>query len=997
MMKLKTGNPVRRISIALIILLLVAAGAFAQNKEMPTNYKNRPAEFTVTRDVITPDMPRFTATIGSIGNTMLRRSNGAFEPRRWRDRHWASRSDANRVYADGLSSGGRMHSGFLDGAGVRVYRPINGKIVLVRDDKVAQGGTVIETWEHRPPNTVGPETTTYQYAWPDSAAPGDPVWFCVYAIDKAGNFSEPSNAVRFVIPDNAGQGKAKNKTFRYKEPRRSNDTEAPASPTNLRGKANADGTVTFNWSPVEGDDLQGYLIGFTITDPASHRGNYLQLAGKASNKQEEILEGDMIFVDQPMVNLDLAHISPLFRRQEKFVNSFYPLRVPFDLEDPLGEKWRLVEHGPNTPVENGGETYLEVSLKEGQNFVSFGKDISTDDQAWYNVPTDADYVVEVWLKADRPDAPPVTFLVDQAKQDVAEAFPRLQFQATTEWKRFRKVVPSKTPKEGGIGRLTLSFSGPAKYSVDNFRVYRADAPFLAFPPEDIERIKKSGLGFLRTHSPIKTGTDTYSMAQFTNDGGAIRGINEGNTLPQLLSAIHASGAQAWLQVEMHMSPEEWHGFVEYMAAPFDPNTDSADEKPWAAKRYAQGYKEPWTEKFDEIYFEISNETWNWSFNPWVFESMTDGATGQEYDRGEVYGLFNEYVTESLRSSPWWTDEVEEKFSFVIGGWLRSNYGWNAAHQNESADFHTIANYIRGWDGARFDEKIASAAPINFFELLQYAYQGTIPTAQTNVKHLLELRKIGKDIPMGTYEAGPGYSFGNQQEDRAQELIGKSKAAGTATIDNFLMLARYGFSLHNFFTYSPGPRWSSHTEDHWGGQFYPSMLMCALFNHHATGDFLDIKAESVPTVDMPGQRRTVNVSNAPLADVYATRQDDRVSVFCVSRQFPDFPEAGADGFTPMTIRLPFSSAKKVTLYKLSGAITDNNIREKNVEIESQVISENASGLGTFTINEKSGADRRGLPPGETYLYVFEGTDIGPEGRIVPLEEILERPIGFAGDK
>jgi len=51
------------------------------------------------------------------------------------------------------------------------------------------------------------------------------------------------------------------------------------------------------------------------------------------------------------------------------------------------------------------------------------------------------------------------------------------------------------------------------------------------------------------------------------------------------------------------------------------------------------------------------------------------------------------------------------------------------------------------------------------------------------------------------------------------------------------------------------------------------------------------------------------------------------------------------------------------------------------------------LEEFPINQYTGADARGLPPGEIFLYVFEGTNIGPEGRRVPLKEIYERPIGF----
>ena len=40
---------------------------------------------------------------------------------------------------------------------------------------------------------------------------------------------------------------------------------------------------------------------------------------------------------------------------------------------------------------------------------------------------------------------------------------------------------------------------------------------------------------------------------------------------------------------------------------------------------------------------------------------------------------------------------------------------------------------------------------------------------------------------------------------------------------------------------------------------------------------------------------------------------------------------ADGFTQMTVQLPFTSAEKVTLYKLSGELTDTNIKEELVKV------------------------------------------------------------------
>ena len=81
----------------------------------------------------------------------------------------------------------------------------------------------------------------------------------------------------------------------------------------------------------------------------------------------------------------------------------------------------------------------------------------------------------------------------------------------------------------------------------------------------------------------------------------------------------------WLQVEPHFSPAEWQGLVEYLAAPYVPGVDTPVKKPWAYKRHQQGQTAPWTDRFQQIDFEIGNETWNSLFRPWVFDDMTDAV------------------------------------------------------------------------------------------------------------------------------------------------------------------------------------------------------------------------------------------------------------------------------------------------------------------------------------------------------------------------------------
>jgi hypothetical protein len=111
-------------------------------------------------------------------------------------------------------------------------------------------------------------------------------------------------------------------------------------------------------------------------------------------------------------------------------------------------------------------------------------------------------------------------------------------------------------------------------------------------------------------------------------------------------------------------------------------------------------------------------------------------------------------------------------------------------------------------------------------------------------------------------------------------------------------------------------------------------------------------------------------DAPLAACYATRRGDRVNVFVLSRKLDNYPQRGDDGCTPVAIDLPFNSVKKITLYKIAGDPRATNIDTEKVKIETVPIAATAFAK-SFVVNDRTGADQRGLPPGATLLYVFVG--------------------------
>jgi hypothetical protein len=986
------------LAFTICLLLIHARGLWAQpgrdGDKGPENFTRRPAVFEVTTDVVNPDLEAFTVTAGSFGNSLLLRQAGAFEPANYRTRFWALKDSADRLYVNNLDGWGSWASGYLDGADVRVYRAIDGKLELVRRDRVPEGGTVVEAWDANTSKPLKPDVTEYQFTWSEYGREGTTSWFTVHAIDKSGNLSAPATPIRFVRPDGTHETRVKNATFRFRPRRRNRDNEAPPAPTNLRAVLKDNNVLHLTWAPVKADDLAGYVFARSDVDPARHRGQYIELSSKPSAPREHIREGDMIIVSKVFRAPDYRFRSAKRARQTR--GAPLPDLLGFFPQTRKDVDWRLVDHEPDTPVSQPGQTYLELKLADGASHDLASRSLDDTQQGWYNVPHAMDYTAEVWLKADRADAAEVTFKAEGGG-NVDEIVPPTTFQPTTRWKKFTYKFRAKTPDNIQPSFLLLGFQGPATYSVDNFRVYRSDTAYLDYLPERYEQLKRSGMAAFRTHGPIKTGSSTYSMEQFTNPPGVLTGVKLGNTLPQQLAMMEKAGVHPWLQIEFHMSAEEWLGFVEFIAAPYDPNVDSPKTKPWAFKRFRQGRTEPWTDAFERIYFELSNETWNWMFQPWVFEGMPDAATGQKLPRGQIYGMMNEHIVEILRSSPYWNDEIEEKFVYVIGGWSRSTYGWDAVAGSPSADFQTIAAYNGGWDEGEGPPQVN---PASFFNVLGQVYQSAVPTARLNARRALEKRKAGHAIRLGTYEAGPGYALNglngarvSAEQAKQQEEVMKSKVGGTATLDSFLMRAKYDFDLQNFFTFSEGRTWSSHAEWYNGHQSYPCFLTLELFNRQGLGDLLAVKTHSVSTVDTAGRRRRKAIENAPLAAVYATRSGRRVNVFCISRMFPGYPESSDDGNMPMTLKLPFSRASKVTLYRMTGKPTDHNIDRQRVKIESVEIGKDMTDLSEFRIDQATGAGPRGLGPGETYLYVFEGTDIGAPGRDIPLEETLAKPVSF----
>lgn len=977
------GWLVRRLLMTAALFFL--ASCDSNGEPASGDYRN-PASFRITDEVVNPNLTPFAATISGFGNSLVNEGSG-FEPPVYRNKYIATESAPNRVVAQPmmLSHYDTLREGFLDGAAVHVHRIENGRFRMVRQGHIQEGGFHVSGWLPllQGDEVLPADARSYTFRWANYNRPDAKYFFTVRAMDYSGNLSSPAVAFSIDRPAKVVEGAVSNKTVKFRPSSLSLDSTAPPVPRNLRGRIGNDGLLTLEWDPVETGDLAGYVVYRSDYPPSEQKGHYFDIAEKASSSDQYIKAGDMVIVSKKFYAASRnRYLSNRVWGAWNEYRILLPGLVDFFSDESEFKSWELMPHEAGSPVEEGGETYLKLRLSASEKAALGIYNHSGTAQSWYPVLEAKPYKIEFWMRAQEGSGR-ARFILTGFYHDSVPSVHPIEFQATSEWKKYSATfTPPMVQESDRPNQMILELNGTGTFLIDNLRVYRADLGYQEMPPEDYEELRLSGMQALRTHGIVNTRFRTHDMEQLTNLPGVVGGGTQKlNTLPQILGMMRRAGVSPWLQIEFHMSPEEWLGFVEYLAAPYNPARDTPARKPWAYKRYAQGQARPWADEFGRIYFELGNETWNRLFYPWVLDGMADAATGRRYSPGQVYGLYQEYVRSILRSSPYWQAAgLDRKFGFVLGGWANQTYGIDAAAASPSSDFMTIAAYNGGWDEGEGPPKLNARS---FFNVLSQVNQSAIPVAERHKKELQDLkaRGLAPKMNLGTYEAGPGYALNGLNNEvvtpaqaAEQEQVMKSLAAGTATLDSFLARAYRGFSLQNFFTFDHGTYWKSHAMWHQGGQAYPSWKLLSLFNNQATGDMLKTETLSVPSVDLQAYNSRQQVKDAPLTAVYATRRGSRYSVFVISRKVPDFPIMGDEGYTPVAIELPFKKAAKVTLYRMAGDPSANNIMTDEAKVE-KIDLPNDRFSGHFVLNEENGADRRGLPPASTFLYVFEGTGAG----------------------
>ena len=996
------------------LLPLVSLATLAA-ADVPPHYK-APAEFTITTTVAFPNPGGWTATTESppVENLL---TGGEYEGFNFRHRVYANADATNAIPLSRYESSGfdSRREGFFDGATARVYRIDNGKFVNVRTDKVARHRA--SGWNPvREDKLVPVGQYTYQWRFDNYNAPDAPYYFAVVAVAPDGTWSKPSNTVEMKRPEKC-EGKPVNEglvnfTWPKEGPGTATGTP-PASPSNLTASVAPDGVITFSWTGIQDAGAAGYLLLISDYPPRNHNGYGLDLAGTATKPEQRIRKGDLVFLDLRRLEFSRKKYAAN-RVWGDWGNGGIPQVFPGHQDESDNHTWKLVPHpGPIPPeftVADRGRACLEITMRGDKPITLSQYNHAGPGQNWYPVlQVGRPYIVEFWARQEGMANPTIHFGLSSFHDEIKQDFPvtgqwrkcSFEFSPERAWPANREV----------IGQMMLSFAGPGTVWLDCWRIYPKDVGYLKLPANTLESLRDSGMAFLRTHMFIKSRW-SYFLDDLTSAPGVV--ASRGNvaagmfecTLPQILGFLREAKVNPWLQLEMCLSEGEWQGLVEYLAAPYDPAKDSPKSKPWAYRRYLLGQAKPWTDEFGKFIFEVSNETWNGmlGFYPWNFpgQEMTDAATGRVYKGGELTGLMTGYILEQMRKSPYWP-ALGGKLEPAVGGWLcmlgDDGFGQAACKVCPDIKHDLVANYNGGWDeGAPAAQADDNGRRLALTVAPHYIHWLNSELAQTRDR----LAAQGVKFKVGTYEAGPGYALPNtitREQEEAESQVMKSLAAGTGTLDCFLDGAQQGFGLQNFFTFSRGRYyWSSHADMRRGGQAYPSWLALTMYNKYGQGDFLVTQPASLPTDRLEGTKTRRTIEAAPMTGVYATRDGDRYGVFVLSRKLDNFPYTGDDGFTPVTLRLPFKSVKAITLYKMAGDPRATNLDAENVKVQRQAIPVKEFSP-TFTLNAARGADDRGLPPAATFLYVFEGATTpalakNPRGAITPASgqpTVTSRPL------
>lgn len=722
---------------------------------------------------------------------------------------------ANRIITDRFSDGEFTEDVYIGGT-ADVYRIQNGAIEEIRQSRIVGGNW--RRWHER--GSVS--TPGFHHIFDRWNAYGERYWFGVAAVD-ATNRIGPVAQIIYDLPEGASGASGV-----------SNDNVASITwddggslpaPSGLSITASAGGAngLYLDWDPVGG--AVGYVVFYAYSDPATFvTDRYLELEEDGG---APILAGDMVILTHRIMEPKLTMLSKRVYGAGSVSRSLVVTPVLNPLNHP-GEPlsysygdWTAQDPAPDPGL---GTSYARIDVAAGPGGERIMQQYWSGpaDQSFYVVPRpDQLFRWSAWIEVDRT----TTFSLRFGLWGVSDEL----FSLTPGWHHvvFERA-PSDLPAPGSPPNLwALSVqdrSTPVQIRVAGVRLHDVANPFHTFP-QPLAELVAPGM-YLRDHSLIKPGKQTTDVAALTNPPGE---SPRRSTVEGFLQACDAAGGQPWLQIEWYHTVEDWLDLLAYLVAPV------SSGHPMALKRQSNGRTQPWIDAFDGLRLEFGNESWNSLSEFWnPPASMPDAVTGQTFGRGAIFGLMCRRAAEAMQASPYWSDKIR----FVLGGWSRQYYSVEIAEAYGLPVEVGIANYNGGWDEGNVivSENVVSyqnavaVVPAATAESIDHLVDGLQTLAETPGFPLT----FGETLLPTCYEAGPGYQLNglngaavSAEEQIVQEVVMKSRAVGTGTLETMLYQALRGFAMFNYFTLTEGDDWAARASAAQGGGVYPSYSLCRL--------------------------------------------------------------------------------------------------------------------------------------------------------------------------
>lgn len=774
----------------------------------------------------------------------------------------------------------------------------------------------------------------------------------------------------------------------------SNNPLSYSNRTNMDDATGADHVMFLGEStiPMPGGDLPsgGYIANDSRDGDSSNDMHRVYIADDIS-----LRFGDYAYIKLKTTSIGPETSPPDLRSNHRGLRSFF---------SAANGEWQpaLVPHPQPLPPAfiSPGETCLEVTLPQ-QSPVRLGQYVyhkyDQGEGQWYSqLHPGASYRASVWLRQEGlGNSGRVRF---SFTGEYASANQQDYWMVTGQWQQFTyDFVAPAYPTSGSHIAHQLEFTGPGKVWIDNFVLFRNDQQhdYKPFSPHEIsfkqmmESIPQKGpkpamrfYGTIFHPSSIEAMFTDYGNSSYRIAWNSGVGSSPSTTIAQVLTwALKTGNSPAermvpYLTCNEEYTENEWMALVEYLGVPYDPATDTPESKPHAYQRYLYrgGYGAPWTDEFREIIVEYGNETWHNGAGGYGWHGW--GRPGYVHHGGVEYGLFARYMFNDhvMKMKEWNIYDLGSTIKFALGGNYSASttsYVESALQQGGTVTYAGHANYV----GPKWETGDTGSSVFD-----DHGIQMTLLGMHTRQKELIDDAAAIRDqlnsdnttnYTIIAYEGGPSGYWTNKDNEEIDELYGKSAAMGLAALDAWLYSSLNGYTHQAYLGFSSGKWWSSHTLPEAGGyRAHPGWLALKMRNRYAQGStMVQTVHNSEPTIDSDGK-------NIPLISSYALTDDYSWSVFVLSRKL-DGNHDGVnfgDGYTPVTLHLPFDSARAITRYRLESPDgtpvnpRDNNRFAENVVLGKKTINPELFS-SDFIIDEKTGGEVGGIPPGSINLFVF----------------------------